>query len=217
MGFDARLEMTRDHAEAAELFFDAPLDGRALPRGHFADLKKIGEQVMAPHGAWLGKANSDFDSVCLLKDVADHVPNANFDYVALNTDWESGLIGYALNAGLYMRIHHWGIQAKEDLNNCKIILRQDNGRANPEMARVLEAHVKLGNVVVNLLNDSMTQALGMGTSKTWVNKTETLHFSNLGKMNKFEGQAVFQFAKRKNCTTVLAGEQSEIYGYQCTL
>ena len=163
VGIQVKHVMLGDTKIDEQLYFDAPLDGEANPRPHFQMVKDIGEKVIEPHRGWLRQATPVSDPVCLVKDVATHVPSqiASIDNVKMNADWSAGLIGYAMHAGVNPQILHWGINAVENFNECRIFLNQDNGEMSPELMAYLKTRVENGSVVINFLNDSLPRSWGV--------------------------------------------------------
>jgi len=104
--------------------------------------------------------------ICLLKDVREHVPSPipGINSDKMNSEWAAGLIGYALNANVNMKIIHWGINAESELDSCKIILHQDNGVTSKDLANRLAELIRSGHVVVNLLADSLAAQMGVNVA-----------------------------------------------------
>ncbi len=63
------------------------------------------------------------DPICLLKDVREQVPSLipGIDSDKMISEWAAGLIGYALNANVNMKIVHWGINTGSELDSCQVI------------------------------------------------------------------------------------------------
>lgn len=150
-----------------DLYFDSPLDKDLNPRPHFADLKRIGEAVIAPHADFLGRARAMVDPVCFLREDDQHAysPNTKVDALAMNGEWAGGFLGYLLQTGLNPRILHWGLNAESELQACKIVFRQDNGVANPARTAALKRLLDAGHVVVNLIDSTLARELGLSVQQ----------------------------------------------------
>ncbi|MEZ0391631.1 MAG: beta-galactosidase [Pseudobdellovibrionaceae bacterium] len=220
-GFDVKhMLLLGDSDLKNQLYFDAPLDGEAQPRKHFDQLKNLGEKLIAPFGDWLSKASEVTDPVCLLKDVAQHVPSSlqAIDSVQMNSDWSSALIGYTLHAGVNPKILHWGIHSAEDLKSCRLILRQDQGLTPSMMAQALREFANQGGLVVNFLGDSLAREMGLQISQA-----QGPNNSGAVRLN-FEGASFeaassplmhYQLAESSSCQAILFHE-SAVSGYRCS-
>lgn len=162
-GFDTRGVMLNKFAQEKELFFDAPLDGDANPRDHFAGIKEIGTKIIAPYEEFLGEAVAMMDPLCLVREDAQHAPSkiANLDSLVINGEWMGGLLGYLLQTGVNPKILHWGLNSDSDFDSCKIILRHDNGVVNTKLVDKLKYLMSQGSLVINFLDQSMGAALNV--------------------------------------------------------
>lgn len=160
-GWDTRAIFERGIATTTELYFDAPLDGNGDPRPHFDVLKDIGAKVIEPYGRFLSSAVEITDPVCFVKDVASQVPSPikNLDSNTMNAEWSAGLIGYLLQAGINPEILHLGLTPESEFSNCKLIIYQDNGVANPALVALLKKHLANGGSVLNFIGDDVFKAL----------------------------------------------------------
>ena len=225
-GFDVRHEIMRDLPTSRELFFDSPLTGDAEPRPSYDHLKQVGEQL-AEHADWLGKAVSVYDPVCFVKDVEDHVPTAieGLDYVSMNAEWASALIGYALNSNANMRIHHWGINPAAELDNCRILFHQDAGHTSLALSQELLRRLHHGQIVVNLLGDSFADYVGVRMKSRNISKEKPVLMSFAG--DTFQSPALFSYkVPAGKCTSILNGSSARTlasptaqisYGYRCRM
>lgn len=154
---------TMGKSVAEDLFFDSPLDGRALPRDHYYDLKNLGEKLFHPYRNFLGKAVAVEDRVCIVRDGAQHLPGPNPDLnsILMNGEWSGGLLGYVLQTGTNPRIFHWGLNPTAELNDCDLLLWQDNGLTNPKLTEALKARLEQGATVVSFLEHSAARQLGV--------------------------------------------------------
>lgn len=176
-GFDTKGLVLNKFSQEKELFFDAPLDGEANPRDHYLGVKELGTKIIAPYQEFLGVAQALHDPVCIIRENDQHAPTKvkGIDSLAMNGDWMGGLVGYLLQANVNPKIHHWGLNSSDELNECRIVLRQDNGVVNPLLVEKLRSLLDDGALVINFLDHSMSEALGFrvktreGTSKAeWV-------------------------------------------------
>jgi hypothetical protein len=220
VGFDVRNILREDQKIAARLYFDAPLDHEAQPRDHFFQLKELGEKLMAPYGSWLGRAVETTDPVCLIKDVNDHVPSilSAIDSVLMNSDWSAGLLAYALRAGINVRIIHWGITPPSELNNCRLILRQDHGESSQSFAQTLRKLISQGHSVVNFLDDSLAAQIGVAVAKTIPQSMEPVRLSFDGQSFAAKPSPLFHYSTPldSRCSAVLMHESS-VTGYRCSI
>ena len=108
-------------------------------RGNYKILRDIGQKIIVPHAKWLARAVSIQDPICLLKDVREQVPSPipGIDSDKMNSEWAAGLIGYALNANVNMKIVHWGINTDSELDSCQVILHQDGGGAQAKTSLIV--------------------------------------------------------------------------------
>ncbi len=220
VGLDVRHLTRQDLAEARELFFDAPLDGNAQPRGHFNDLKELGEKVIAPNKEFLGRAVEMTDPVCFIKDDNQHVPSPipGLDSVAFNSDWASGLLGYLLQAGVNPRFVHWGLNPASDLHACRVILFQDSGIANPDLLKTLKALVKRGKTVVSFLGDQMSKVVGLQVGRTKINPNGSAIIDFNGEKFAANGSVLFSYdlSRSAECEAQLFHGANTV-GYRCAV
>jgi hypothetical protein len=170
VGFRVKEEMTNNRLDAGTLYFDAPLDMKGKPRlnmdgspqENYRLLQDIGKKIIADRSEWLGRAVSIQDPVCLLKDVREQAPSRvpGIDSNNMNSDWAAGLIGYALNSNINMKIVHWGINTG-DLDKCQLIFHHDGGDAGEDVAERLGGLIRSGHIVVNFFDDSLANKLGV--------------------------------------------------------
>lgn len=160
-GQNWQIEGSVPHQER-ELFFDAPLDGNANPRHHFYGIKEIGEKLVAPYGDALARAKEMNDPVCFLREDEQHAPTfTGVDPLAMNGEWAGGLLGLLLQSGANPRFVHWGVNSESDLADCRLIVRQDDGVANPLRTAALQRRLATGAVVVNLIDHTLALELGL--------------------------------------------------------
>jgi hypothetical protein len=156
LGFYAKGLMETNIAQDEKLYFDAPLNGEAQPGAHFADLEKIGTQVIAPYRDFLGRSLAVQDDIALVKDVASHVPNGSgFDSVMANADWAGGLLGLSLTAGVNPKI----VIGELSPFGQEAYLHIDTGVNAPRTVRELHAGFQAGHGIVNFLGDSLARDL----------------------------------------------------------
>ncbi len=220
VGFDVRSVLHEDQQIAAQLYFDAPLDRDAQPRDHFFQLKELGEKLMAPYGRWLGRAVETTDPVCLIKDVNDHVPSAlaAIDSVQMNSDWSAGLVAYAMRAGINVRIFHWGLSPQSELNDCRLILRQDHGETSQSFARTLKKLIVQGHTVVNFLDDSLATQIGVAVAKTPQANMAPVRLTFDGQSFAAESSPLFHYSLplAPHCSSMLMHE-ALVTGYSCSI
>ena len=208
------LHQTREEAE--ELFFDAPLDGQAKPRGHFQDLKALGERLIFPYRDFLGKAVAVEDRACLVKDNFQHEPSPNpaVDSGLLSSEWSGGLLGWIMQTGANPRVIHWGLNPAADLDDCSLVLYQDNGATNEGLLRALRARFRRGATVVSFLESSVAKSLGFAAPGTANEAESTLYFRN----SSFRADANLTYRYELSggdCTALLTNEKGEAAGYEC--
>ncbi|PWU21693.1 MAG: hypothetical protein C5B49_02225 [Bdellovibrio sp.] len=240
-GYNVKDEMIRAPEDAWKLYFDAPLDRDGNRRPHFEVLQSIGQKLIKPHGDWLRHSVSLNDSVCLLKDVREHGPSKvkGIDSDKLNAEWAGGLVGYALNTGINMKIIHWGIQSVDEMAGCRILFHQDNGNTAPDLAQALNKMARAGMVVVNLLGDSLAQKVGLPVTGREVSGKSNVYVTTLQAASgaavstpipnsdfTVPGSPVFNYQwpeKAKRCLPVLQSPGRDpsvarlVTGYRCQL
>lgn len=157
VGFDPKAILAGDPNAGADLYFDAPLDNEANPRPHFQILKDLGQKLAAPYGDFLGGAVELSDAVGLFKDIACHAPSrvGQKDNVALNSDWDGGLLGYLLQAGFNPQILHAHLLHPRALSQMKYIFRQDCGINNPELTAAFQDFLVQGGILVNFVEETL--------------------------------------------------------------
>jgi hypothetical protein len=193
------------------------------------------------HANWLARAVSIQDSVCLLKDVREQVPSPipGIDSDKMSSEWASGLIGYALNANVNMKVVHLGINTDAELDSCQLIFHQDAGVTSEDLARRLAALIKSGRTVVNLLADSLSVQMGVGVpsqniSGAWVRR---IAFLGTKSQKNIEGTSevsfkvlaspLFEYSlttrippagqDRLDCFPVLKSGIRSVNGYGCAI
>lgn len=220
-GFDARSILHENSKEAEKLYFDAPLSYGVIPSSHFFKLKELGEKLIAPYGEWLGQAVELTDPVCLLKDQNQNVPSslATIDSVEMNSTWGAGLIGYLLQSGINPKILHWGLSSTADLESCQIILRQDSGETSTELATTLKKMIEQGHSVVNFLDDSLAQKMGI-TIKGAASYAQGYFTDVTYQGKKFAARSAplfkYENLEKSDCLTFLS-HAKESAGYQCAM
>ncbi len=221
-GFDVWGIMHEDSKLTEKLYFDAPLAYGGIASPHFFHLKEIGEKLIAPHGEWLAKANEVTDPVCLLKDQEQLVPSylSAIDHVEMNSAWAGGLLGYLLQAGINPKILHWGVNSQAEIESCQMIVRQDSGETTDELTATLLKMIKSGHSVVNFLDDSLAQKIGLKSKSS--NSEAQGYYTNL----QFDNQSfaarsypLYKYAKLDqdfHCESILKRENEDV-GYQCII
>lgn len=244
VGFRVKNVMHEDPKALEKLYFDAPLDGEAKPRPHFAMVQAVGAKVIEPHREWLRQSTSLSDPVCLVKDVAAHVPSfePSLDNIKVNADWSAGLVGYALNSGVTLEILHWGVNPPERFNHCRLLLHQDNGESSPELVAYLKSRVESGMTVINFLGDSLPRAWGFDMKAVAARPpappfepsdldfenipasqihvpTTTPHRMEFGKAKFAAVESPFfhYTLDAQKCTSILTAENKQTAGYKCAL
>lgn len=219
VGLDVRALMKQNNDEAAELYFDAPLDGKAQPRGHFWDLKEIGEKVIGPYKDFLGRAVAVTDPVCFVKDVAQHVPSKveGIDSVPFNSDWSAGLLGYLLQAGVNPKIVHWGLNPATDLDSCRLIFLQDNGIKISSLFSYLREAVQRGVTLVSLLDDQMAHELGLQIAHSKLEIWDPVMVNFMAQVFSVNRTPLFSYdlSQQSNCEGLLRNGSTTIIGYRC--
>jgi len=193
-GFDLRWAMKG--TQPRDLYFDAPIDGDANQRPVYNVVKNIGQKIVAPYGKFLAGATELTDPVCFIKDVESNVPTAlpGVKSTIMNADWAGGLIGYLLQAGINPKIHHWGLNEASELNDCRLLIYQDNGFASPGLVRRLETQLKQGGGVLTFLGtDAFQRLVKNGTSNC--SKLATAGAAYEGKKCALEKGLLFHMAK----------------------
>ena len=238
MGFDARRLMENDGPTNTEnLYFDAPLDPQANPRGHYSHLRRLGERVIAPYADFLARAVDAVDAVALVKDSASHVPGAD---PAINSgraasDWSGALLAYTMNADVNPRILLGELSPEANFQEAKILLHLDTGINAPRTLRMLRRAVNRGQTVVNFLAEDVARASGIPVPRATQEfgqsfpAAQTLIFylkpdGRLGTENEPGARAVslttrgpiftYDLSGRKNCQGILFWE-GRIAGYRC--
>lgn len=220
VGFDVRFVMTRNLEEEKKLYFDAPLDGNAQVRDHYAGVKEVGEKLVAPYGAFLGRATEMTDDVCLVRDDAQHAPSKvkYIDSIVMNGEWMGGLLGYLLQSGINPRMHHWGLNPASDLDSCKIILRQDNGLYTQGLADKLSALIKDGKTVINFLDSSLATKIGLNIAqKDAANRAEWVSFLFDNTYSLFSSNPMYYYdlGKNTNCQNIIYHNKDSV-AYRCS-
>lgn len=146
------------------LEFDAPLGPDAQPRQPYRLLKDIGLKLVAPYGDFLAKARALEDPVCIIKDSAAHAPSAVFGVNSriVQSDWNAGLLGLLMHAGVNARIHHWKLNSRSDLldnNKCRLVIYQDTGFATRELIDTLARVIDQGGAVLSFIHTGLTDAI----------------------------------------------------------
>ncbi|MEQ1878774.1 MAG: hypothetical protein ABL958_19190, partial [Bdellovibrionia bacterium] len=161
VGFDVRRIMKLGPKHDYELFFDAPLDGNANPRGHFFDLKRLGQQVVVPHRDFLARSLELHDEVALVKDSVNHEPAHDPNIIAENAsaEWAGGLLGYLMNADVNPRILFGDVSRAAAFNEPKVLVHLDAGRNSPRTLELLK-NVR-EKTILNFLGDEVPRALGL--------------------------------------------------------
>ncbi|HEY8272655.1 MAG TPA: beta-galactosidase [Pseudobdellovibrionaceae bacterium] len=224
VGFDVRGIMHEDQKIASQLYFDAPLDREAQPRDHYFELKELGEKLVTPYGRWLGRAVETTDPVCLIKDVNDHVPSAvaNIDSIQMNSDWSGGLIAYALRTGINVRVVHWGLNATvnalSELQDCRLILRQDAGGTSQALAETLQKLITQGHTVVNFLDDSLAKQIGIAVTKTVQPSTGPVLLNFEGQSFGAQSSPLFHYNTMEDarCSAAITHETAAA-AYRCAI
>lgn len=216
VGFYARGIMTDKPSHVENLFFDAPIDGNGEPREHFQLVKDMGEKIVEPYGKLLAGAVEITDAVSLLKDSNSHAPSKFVDSLKMNADWSGGLLGYLLQAGVNPKIHHWGLNENKELFQSKIIIHQDNGSTNPQLARSLKRFVEDGGMVVNFLDNSLAKAIGARFAKEVLNSNDFPSLSSETHSFKTSEGPLFGYSIDENCEAVLYAS-SRVVGYSCDI
>ncbi|RZA07069.1 MAG: hypothetical protein EOP11_08725 [Proteobacteria bacterium] len=208
----------QNKSEAEDLFFDAPLDGKADPRGHYFDLKALAEKVIYPHQDFLGKAVAVEDRICLIRDNYQHLPSPNpsIDSIQLNGDWSGGLLGWIMQTGANPKIFHWGMNDTAGLAECDLLFYQDNGATDPALVAALKARLRQGATVVNFLESSLARGLGvkaLGFQEDAAAAT-SLNFEENG--FSVLPNLVFHYdINDSRCKPLLATQAGAAAGYQC--
>jgi hypothetical protein len=205
-------------SEAEDLFFDAPLDGHADPRGHFFDLKNLAEKVIHPHRDFLGKAVAVEDRVCLLRDSFQHEPSPNpaLDSILLNGEWSGALLGWLMQTGANPRIFHWGLNPVAELNDCDLLVYQDNGATDPSLIKELKKRLRKGTTVVSFLESTVADGLGVRAKGTMNGEEETT-VSFKGASFKAMAKPNYRYdLSDERCHSLLTNGRGETAGYECT-
>lgn len=160
VGYDVRSIMENGPFMKRDLEFDAPLTKDAEPRPHFEVLVEIGEKIMKDHGTWLGGAFALEDRACLIKDSRTHVPSvhANLDSILMHGEWTGALVGTFEQLGVNPRIVHWDLQGHSALNNCQVVVVQDNGHLDLTLLAKLKTMAQQGATVVSLFGSKVAHA-----------------------------------------------------------
>jgi hypothetical protein len=224
VGIDVRGAYFQDAAQAANLYFDAPLDGNAKPQKNYALVKEIGEKLIGPYQNFLAKAVEMTDPVCFLKDVSQHVPSdvSGIDSVKMNSDWAAGLVGYLMQTGINPQIIHWGLSPDSSLDHCKMIILQDNGIFSKEQIAKLKQLITNGAMVVNFLDDSRARALGFDFAKEAISATQAVKLYFQGGTFDAAPAPLFKYSLAPNaaCASVLRqglSVTSPVVSYRCKL
>ncbi len=220
-GFDVKSIMREDLGAAEKLYFDAPLAYGVVPSQHFYKLKELGEKLIKPYGDWLARAEEVTDPVCVLKDLQQNIPSylAAIDNVEMNSTWSAGLIGYLLQGGINPKILHWGLNSDSEIENCKLILRQDTGETSPELAAKLKTLIEQGRSVVNFLDDSLAQKIGIklnGTLKYAQGYFTDVKFKDQTFLARSAPLFSYPVVENTNCKSMLT-HLDQSTGYQCTI
>ena len=170
LGIDVRGRMMESDDHASTLYFDAPLDSHGLAREPFDLVKKIGEHIVAPHGAFLARSVRVSSTVGLIKDTHAHAPSSlsGKDSVRLNSDFEAGLTGAFLNIGVNPEILHLGIQKSSDFLKQKVLVVHDNENRNPRLSPILRAFLGQGGHLVTIFGTAIAGSLGLPLKRTQV-------------------------------------------------
>ena len=159
LGFDVRHLVQDDGASEQALYFDAPLDGNADPSRHFALLKRIGQNVIAPHRDFLSRSLEVQDSVAIVKDSTSHAPSpvSSINSLWANSDWTGGLVGYLLNCGINPSILHGELSPESEFLLPKMLTHIDTGLNNSRTLKMLSSASARGQMIVNFLSDQAVQ------------------------------------------------------------
>jgi hypothetical protein len=174
---DPRWILGRSNDELNTLFFDAPLDNNAEARENFQGLKVLGDKIVKPYGAWLGKAVELTDDVVFIKDPAEHAPQVadGLDNVLVNTDWSAGLFAYLNHAGYNPQTHVFMGKA-EEIPQARVWIRQDYVYADAKFVEAAKRHLESGGVIVNFLEDKLAEALGVAAGEKVSPAADIKHF-----------------------------------------
>jgi hypothetical protein len=219
VGFDVRFIWSRNLEEEEKLYFDSPLNGLAKPSKHFEGLKEVGEKLVAPYGKFLGRARAMTDDVCLVRDGAQHMPTKvkHMDSVVMNSDWMGGLVGYLLQTGINPRIHHWGLNPESDLDDCKILIHQDNGIFSKGLSEKLSALLNEGHTVINFFDNQLSQKMGLNINqRNAENRGEWVSFVYENTHSLFSANPMFYYdlGNNSNCKNIIFHNQESV-AYQC--
>ena len=190
VGFDVRYIMTTDGTEDKSLYFDAPINGNAEPSAHYANLKRIGTQVITPHLDFLSRSLEVQDSVGFVKDSTSHAPSpiASVNSLWANSDWSGGLMGYLLNAGINPAVLHGELSPSADFALPKMLVHIDTGLNNSRTVKLLAEASARGQMIVNFLADRAIQSLPVVGGKMAIRSFSLgyepramFHFRRIGK------------------------------------
>jgi len=163
VGFDVRTIMKSGPHINDELYFDSPLDGNAHPRDHYFELKKIGEQVIAPYQNFLARSLEVHDNIALVMDSTSHRPGPELSIpsVQATADWTGGLLGYLMNADINPRILHGDLSSELSFSEAKVLVHLDTGLNDPRTLKMLETSFLGGNLILNFLANQVPESLGI--------------------------------------------------------
>ncbi len=238
VGFDVRRIMKLGPLHDKDLFFDAPLDGEANPRDHYLLLKKIGENVVAPHQDFLARSLEVHDDVALVKDSTSHSPVAdrNIPSVQAASDWSGGLLGYLMNADINPRILHGELSSEDSFKEAKVLVHLDTGL---NATQTIEHFKRAGadRTVINFLSDDLANKLGFTVPSSVLFAREStasalvpleFYVNDQGQLRPagelgtkpvqiFSSRPVYQYdlsAQPEGCEGILFSE-NKVVGYHC--
>jgi hypothetical protein len=168
VGIDVRRAMKLGPLHESELYFDAPLDGRAEPRSHYFHLKKIGERVIAPYQDFLAQSVAVYDEVAIVKDSTSHQPasDSNLPSAQASADWTGGLLGYLMNADLNPRVLHGDGSPESNFKEPKLLVHLDTGLNAERTLEQLKLALNRGQFILNFLASDLPRFLGIDGSPT---------------------------------------------------
>jgi glucoamylase len=148
------------------LYFDAPLGPDAEKREPYRLVRELGEKVFSKYGEFLAGATALEDPVCVIKDSEAHAPSlvSGVNSRTIQSDWNAGLLGVLMQAGVNARIHHLGLTSSSELldqSKCKLIIYQDTGFAKKDLVTVLTKALNQGTNVLSFIHtDLVNQIMG---------------------------------------------------------
>lgn len=193
-GFDLRWAMHGTHTP--DLYFDAPIDGNADRKPGYDVLKEIGQKIVVPYGEFLASATELTDPVCFIKDTESNLPTtlSGVRSTVMNSDWAAGLVGYLLQAGINPKIHHWGLNDKDELDGCRLLIYQDNGFASPSLLAHLQTHLGRGGGVLTFIGTRVLNGV-LATAPGQCSKLATRAAAYEGKKCQLPKGVVFHMSQ----------------------